>query len=159
MDIDSKNLDLAVAKIKEEISRWKQGLSSLEQGLSSLEEAREFLRVHPNLMSSSNGAKKRRRTERHAHQPGPQLERGGPTVGNDLAGKTMLEAADVLFSENGNEQLSPEDIVEDALSRGYRSTHPKNRENDPAKLARSIRLMMDRHPEKYERNEGKYCLK
>jgi hypothetical protein len=152
VDIDSESLDLAIAKTKEEIAR-------LEQGLSSLEKAKEFLRAHPNLMPSSNGTKRREHTERDAQQAELRLERPQSAGAYDLSGKTLLEAADVLFDENGNAPLDPDDIAMNALSRGYRSMHPKNKENDPAKLARSVRLMMKRYPKKYEQKEGKYRLK
>jgi hypothetical protein len=149
MDTDAEDLDLAIEKTKEEIAR-------LTRGLASLEEARRFLRTLSDRLPLSNGTKKREHEEYRAPQFEPRIVRDELTEGHDLAGKTLLEVADILFEENDSKPLSPNEIVEQALSRGYRSTHPKNKENDPAKLVRSARIMMERRPDKYEFADGRF---
>jgi hypothetical protein len=156
MDIDAEGLDRVIERTKEEIARLTRGLASLEKARASLEEARQVLRVLSDHLPLSNGVKKREHEEHRAPQFEPRIIRNEPPEGHDLAGKTLLEVADILFEENENRPLSPDEIVTDALSRGYRSTHPKNKENDPTKLARSVRLMMERRPDKYEHADGRF---
>jgi hypothetical protein len=152
MDFNPGDLDLAIARTREEIDR-------LTHGLATLEEARRFLRDHPSLLPSPDGTRKRVRTEQPVGRFELKSEESNPVREGDLAGKTLLDAADVLLGENHNEPLSSQEIASHAISRGYRSTHPKNKDNDPAKIARSLRLMMERHPDRYENEGGKFRIK
>jgi hypothetical protein len=146
MQIDPEIFETAIANTKDEIDRLKQGLATLEKAF-------EFLRDHPEFLPSSNGRGRRAIPERRPIQPAIQSEKIRTAEGHDLAGKTLIEAANMLLAEGDNALMSVEDIIDRALSRGYRSTHPRNKENDPTKLIRSLRMMMARLPNEYEWDE------
>jgi hypothetical protein len=151
--INIDNIESAISETEAEIARLNRALAALREAAAFLRERAASHAEGSDVMGEGRGVS--------ANIPGSDT---GPVRGarNDLAGMTLVDAAARILEDatvEGREKgLEAAEIASRALRRGYRSTSFRNPENDPRKIATSIRVMLGRMPDRFVITEGRIRL-